>query len=284
MTRFDEVDDPANIGDEQERIQEAKLKELTLKQLEPGATQSIARLRDEQQRPQDTYTPAGGGTLNGPGILRRGVAGIANYYGSIRQRRNEQPPAAPATPALENYQLGLGPYTVQDDEPVTMGPISLLFQRNADTDAAEEEIRARKEQEDHDRMEWFDRSRAAAWHQADESLNIPSSTANYYIGDHESPKSSAGASSSAAASSSGGWDRIARAKAERLAAERLVQYNRNTRGGMSLGSSAVDASHHAALESMRKKSKVMAQVGMSAGSSAVDAAHEASIARMRRGP
>ena len=84
MTRFDEVDDPADVGKEQELIQKEKLKELTLKQLAPGQTLSIARVKEEQRRPQDNYTPAGGGPLQGPptqqpGILRRGATGIANY-------------------------------------------------------------------------------------------------------------------------------------------------------------------------------------------------------------
>jgi hypothetical protein len=278
MTRFDEVDDPANIGDEQERIQEAKLKELTLKQLAPGRTQSIARLTDRQSRPQDTYTPAGGGTLNEPppppapqGILRRAGSAIGN--------------------GILGGMIGTLDYMLAPSPP----PFQ-YFQTDYDAGLrAEREISARQEQEDQERMEYYNSWATASSFQAEESLNSPASTANYYIGDQESPtsqgreKSGSGEASSSggAASSLGGWDRVARARAERLAAERLAPYNQNTGGGVSRGSSAVDASHHAALESMRKKAKskavvpqVVPQVGMSAGSSAVDRAHEESIARM----
>jgi hypothetical protein len=53
MTRFDEVDDPADLGKEQELIEEETMKEITLRKLAPGKTIALERAK-ATQRPVDS--------------------------------------------------------------------------------------------------------------------------------------------------------------------------------------------------------------------------------------
>jgi hypothetical protein len=217
MTRFDEVDDPANIGEEQQRIQESKLKELTLRQLVPGTTQSIARVKEAQKRPQEEYIPGGGGALYGPappptppGRMRRAGGGIARIGASVG--------SAIGNGILDGMMSGVDYMTTPAGPP---------FQwQTTDYDAglrADREIRAQQEQADWDYMHADLNRFNQASSQAHEAFNAPASTATYYIGDDEpsSPAAAAAKSSSpGAASSTGGWDRVALAKEKRLAAEK----------------------------------------------------------------
>jgi hypothetical protein len=184
MTRFDEVDDPADIGKEQERMQQTKLQELTIKQLAPGATQSIARVKEVQKKPQDEYIPAGGGSLNGPppppatGMIRRAGGGLLNIGGRVGS-------------AIGNGIIGGMMGTVD----YMMEPSPPPFEyHQTDYDAglrAAREINARHEQQEYERnanaLSWFN----AADSQVQTSLKAPDSTAEYYIGDKE-PSSPAG--------------------------------------------------------------------------------------------
>jgi hypothetical protein len=184
MTRFDEVDDPADMGKEQELIQKEKLKALTLRQLAPGQTASIERVKEEQRRPQDTYTPAGGGVMHGPpnkppSILQRGATHIASGIGNTLFN---------AGGAVINY------ITAEPEPPFQW--MSSDYSAAIDAQAA---IKAQYEQEDMERMSWFDSWASSSAHQSNAALNTPSSTAHYHLPDHD-PPNSGGASSSSSGS------------------------------------------------------------------------------------
>jgi hypothetical protein len=190
MTRFDEVDDPADIGKEQERMQQTKLQELTIKQLAPGATQSIERVRHAQSRPPDEYIPAGGGALNGPppppppprGMLRRAGGGLLNIGGSIGSAIGN---------GIFDGMVGAVDYLEREPEP----PFEYF---RTDYDAglrADREIRAQQEQAEYNHMFASMNSVHASTSQAQGAFNTPASTAHHYIGDNDSP-SAGGASSS----------------------------------------------------------------------------------------
>jgi hypothetical protein len=195
MTRFDEVDDPADIGKEQERMQQTKLQELTIKQLAPGATQSIERVRHAQSKPPDEYVPAGGGSLNGPppppapgmikppGMVRRAGGGLLNIGSRVGS-------------AIGNGIIGGMMSTVD----YMLEPAAPPFEwRRTDYDAglrAAREINAQQEQQEYERnryaLSWFN----AADSQAKTAMKIPDSTAEFHIPDYDPPSPAGGASSS----------------------------------------------------------------------------------------
>jgi hypothetical protein len=221
MTRFDEVDDPADIGKEQEQIQETKLRELTLQHLQPGMTLSIARAKDNQlKKRQDGSYPPGGYPPGPPpppqaGMMRRltgtiatGAGHVANGVGNAIQcgmqaydnhAANRAERAAEYATYLENQQWAM--------------------------DNEDKNIKARAEQEDQERMSWFSSHSNAAESQSSASLNGPASTVYHYVGDDSDEP----AASSGGASSSG--------------------------GGFSAGSAAVDAAHQAAKDKAEEKRK-----------------------------
>jgi hypothetical protein len=180
MTRFDEVDDPADIGKEQERMQQTKLQELTIKQLAPGATQSTENVRHAQSKPPDEYVPAGGGSLNGPppppapGMIKRAGGGLLNIGGRVGS-------------AIGNGIIGGMMGTVD----YMMEPAAPPFQwQTTDYDAglrAGREINAQQEQQEYERnqyaLSWF----SAADSQAKTALKIPDSTAEFHIPDNDPP-------------------------------------------------------------------------------------------------
>jgi hypothetical protein len=223
LTRFDKVDDPASIGEEQERIQVSKLKELSLRQLAPGGTQSIARLRDTQRRPQDQYTPNGGGPLQGPpkGPPPSKMRRIGRAVGQIG--------SAIGNGAFD-AMTGTVDYITSPAEP----PFQYFQNDHTALYNADEAIRAQQEKEDWERMDWMNSWVSAARIQAHAALSIPESTAQYYIAYDEEPPSSGGASSSSGAQISQGSSAVdaahqkALAAAKKKAAEREKEYDRNT--------------------------------------------------------
>jgi hypothetical protein len=189
MTRFDEVDDPADIGKEQERMQQTKLQELTIKQLAPGETQSIARVRDEQSRPQEEYTPSGGGPLQGPqpqetGRLRRGAAAVGNYYASVWKRMNEQ-----HHPIEDPY------YIAHDGEPAK-GPFAWMSSDTNDLYTASRNLQAQEEQAAHNQILDAMNRAHTSMRQSQDAMNTPDSTAHHFIGEDDSPPSGGASSSS----------------------------------------------------------------------------------------
>jgi hypothetical protein len=60
MTRFDDVDDPADIGKEQELIEEEQMKEITLRKLAAGKTIALERARTTQRPVTSDYLRRGG--------------------------------------------------------------------------------------------------------------------------------------------------------------------------------------------------------------------------------
>jgi hypothetical protein len=188
MTRFDEVDDPADMGKEQELIQKEKLKALTLQQLAPGQTASIQRVKEEQRRPQDTYTPAGGGVIHGPpnrppGILQRGATNIASGIGNT----------------LYNAGGAVINYITADPEP----PFQWMSSDYSAAIDAQAAIKAQYEQEDMERMSWFDSWASSSAHQSNTALHTPASTVHYHLPDHDPPNSGGASSSSGAQTSHG---------------------------------------------------------------------------------
>jgi hypothetical protein len=60
MTRFDEVDDPADIGKEQDLIQQERQKQISLQRLPLGKTLSLERARDTRRQVDADYLRRGG--------------------------------------------------------------------------------------------------------------------------------------------------------------------------------------------------------------------------------
>jgi hypothetical protein len=188
MTRFDEVDDPADIGKEQQQIQETKLRQLTLEHLKPGTTQTIARARDDTELKQrrDGGYPPGPPPPPQPGMMRRMIATGAEQVGTTIKR------------GMQAYD----DYAARQAERAEEHANYLENQQWA-IDNEDRNIRARAEQADQERMSWFSSHSDAASSQSLAILNGPASTVYHYVGhdDDDGPELPSGAASS----SGGGW-------------------------------------------------------------------------------
>jgi hypothetical protein len=173
ITRFDEVDDPADIGQEHEKIQGEKLKEMTLRKLPPGDTLSLARSRATQGKATDDYTS--GGTGPPPPFQpprpqppsRFGMIGrIGKYYASVWERANQQMPSIPVGGSYLAEKRERG----EEEEPFRYFTIDFDAHRRA-----ERELKAQIERQQVEELHYQARARERAHQQAQEALDSPSS-------------------------------------------------------------------------------------------------------------
>jgi hypothetical protein len=188
MTRFDEVDDPADIGKEQEQIQETKLRELTLQNLQPGATQTIARAKGDselKQRRGNDYPP-GPPPPPQPGMMRRIITTGAQQVGTTIKRGMQ---------AFDDYAERQAERAAEHR--------NYLEHQQWVMDNEDRNIRARKEQADQERMSWHSSHSHEASRQSLAMLNGPASTVYHYVG-HDDEDDGPELPSGAASSSSSG--------------------------------------------------------------------------------
>jgi hypothetical protein len=167
MTRFDEVDDPADIGKEQEQIQETKLRALTLQNLQQGATQTIARAKDDSQLKQtrgNDYHP-GPPPPPQPGMMRRIITTGAQQVGTTIKRGMQ---------AFDDYSERQAERAQEHRD--------YLEHQQWVMDNEDRNIRAQKEQADHERMSWHSSHSDEATRHSLAALNGPSSTVYHYFG------------------------------------------------------------------------------------------------------
>jgi hypothetical protein len=177
------------MGKEQEQIQETKLRALTLQNLQQGATQTIARAKDdaELKRSRGNDYPPGPPPPPQPGMMRRIINSGTQQVGNTIQWGMK---------AFDDFAERQAERAQEHRE--------YLEHQQWAMDNEDRFLRAQKEQADQERMSWHSTHSNAASSQSLAILNGPASTVYHYVG-HDDEDDGPELSSGGASSSGGGW-------------------------------------------------------------------------------